>query len=105
MSTYNGDGPAQWKGDFDAFVGAVPRAATGVGLGVWSDGKGQWWEIVEGTRAKVAQAIAASSEGAQIKLSVLTTVPRDSSQHKAPARHGPGATTTGIKPTNIRNTT
>ena len=57
MSTYNGAGLVSWELDFHAFVGATPRTAVGVGLGVWDDKKDQWWETAPAAKAKVAQAI------------------------------------------------
>lgn len=58
METYNGDSEAQWLTWYRTFVGAVPRAAAGVGLGAWSDGGSAWWETAAGAAAKVSQAMA-----------------------------------------------
>ena len=58
MSTYNGVGQVEWDDDFHAFIDAAPLSAAGIGLGVWSDAKNQWWETAEGAKAKVAAAIA-----------------------------------------------
>ena len=62
MSTYNGDGFVGWHAQFSTFVAASPRAAAGIGLGVWDDEKGAWWETERGAKAKVAAAIASGVE-------------------------------------------
>lgn len=58
METYNGDSAAQWTAWYKAFVGAVPRASAGVGLGAWSDGAGAWWETQAGAAFKVNRSRA-----------------------------------------------
>jgi len=53
METYNGGSAGGWAAVLDAYVAAVPLAAAGVGLGAWSDGKGDWWETPAAASFKV----------------------------------------------------
>ena len=60
MGTYNGESEVQWRGWYDGFIAAAPRAVAGVGLGAWLDGANAsaWWETPEAAAIKVAQARA-----------------------------------------------
>lgn len=58
METYNGDSEAEWLTYYAPLQAVQPRAAAGVGLGCWVDGKGAWWETPAGAAAKIAHAIA-----------------------------------------------
>ena len=71
METYNGDSPAAWSATLDAYVAAAPLAAAGVGLGAWSDGKGQWWE----TPAAGPYKVNASRAARVPELAVFRIVP------------------------------
>jgi hypothetical protein len=58
METYNGDSYDDWLTYYNAFISQVPLEVAGVGIGVWDDGNGQWWETPAGAAQKVAKCIA-----------------------------------------------
>lgn len=58
MTTYNGANLVAWEGDFNEFLRTTPISKAGVGLGVWDDQKGDWWETAAAAPAKVQHAIA-----------------------------------------------
>ena len=71
METYNGGSAAAWAATLDTYVAGTPLAAAGVGLGAWSDGKGDWWE----TAPAAAYKVNASRAARVPELAVFRIVP------------------------------
>jgi len=54
METYNGGDKKTWLSYYNEFVNDIPLNKAGVGIGVWSDGEGSWWETPEGADEKIS---------------------------------------------------